>query len=101
MFMIPTNDEIREEARRNYNRRNPFGGGIHNVTGERDFIAGAEWVLQKLQQASVSGALPDDSELEDWLFDGYERNEKNLERLKIGKVVRDRIAQNLNSGNDR
>ena len=49
----------------------------------------------------VSGSLPDDSELEDWLFDGYERNSKNMERLKIGRVVRDRIAQKLNSGNDR
>lgn len=48
--MTPTIEQIKKEARTRYVLSNPFGGTIHHVSGEKDFIAGAEWVLEQIQK---------------------------------------------------
>ena len=48
-----------------------------------------------LSIADVMAMLPSDEKLEDILMDGYEMNEKNKERMKVGKYVRDKCAEML------
>lgn len=48
-----------------------------------------------LSIADVMATLPSDEKLEDILMDGYEMNEKNKERMKTGKYVRDKCAEML------
>ena len=48
-----------------------------------------------LSIADVMAMLPSDEKLEDILMDGYEMNEKNTERMKAGKFVRDKCVEML------
>ena len=48
-----------------------------------------------LSIVDVMAMLPTDEILEDILMDGYEMNEKNTERMKVGKYVRDKCAEML------
>ena len=50
---------------------------------------------KELSIADVMAMLPSDEKLEDILMDGYEMNEKNKERMKAGKYVRDKCAEML------
>jgi hypothetical protein len=48
-----------------------------------------------LSIADVMAMLPTDEKLEDILMDGYQMNDKNKERMRIGKYVRDKCAEML------
>ena len=55
----------------------------------------AERQVKNLNIPDVMAMLPSDEKLEDILMDGYEMNEKNKERMKVGKCVRDKCAEML------
>ncbi|MGZ7244488.1 hypothetical protein ACXWOQ_10365, partial [Streptococcus pyogenes] len=54
-----------------------------------------EHKLKLLGIADVIAMLPTDEKLKDILMDGYQMNDKNKERMRIGKYVRDKCAEAL------
>src|SRR5690349_3835782 len=50
---------------------------------------------EQSDEKALATYLPTDSDLEDWVMDGYAMTDKNKERLRVARLVRNKIVKLL------